>query len=126
MARLIEIRCPPGAARWLAQAVRAFVARHYPYAADECSAAAREALLDLAQRFETELADAGACRYSQRIRAFVCEAVRTHCEALEQSEGVSYGRRLELYTAIVRGRAATGSDLAEAESVDLDRGTGAD
>lgn len=119
MAREIEVRCPSATARQLALAVQAFVASHYPYAADECSAAAREVLLDLARRFETELLTNGVCVYSQRIRAFVCEAVKSYCEALERAEGRSYGARCALYTAIVRGQPASTEDELAAERADI-------
>ncbi len=123
MAHDIEVRCAPDTAQRLALALQAFVASHYPYAADECSAAAREVLLDLARSFETQLRTTGACVYSQRVRAFVCEAVRAYCEALERSEGCSYRERCALYTAIVRGRPADRDDELAAERVDLGGGS---
>lgn len=119
MPREIEVRCPPATGRRLVEALRGYVASRYPYAADECSAAAREALLDLADRFERDLVGTGVCIYSQRIRAFVSEAVRYHCEVLEAREGKPYRARCELYVGIVRGTPADRQDEAAAERADL-------
>jgi hypothetical protein len=44
MAKQIVIRCPPAVAQQLIDALKWFVERNYPVAADECSAAARDAL----------------------------------------------------------------------------------
>jgi hypothetical protein len=75
MAKQITVTCPQEIAGVLVDALRWFVACNYPHGADECSIAAREALLGLAARFEQELMEAGRCSYSSRVRAFVCEAV---------------------------------------------------
>ena len=118
MPKQIQVRCPPRAARQLAQAIEGFVARNYPQAADECSAAAREVLLDVARRFAGELATGGTCEYSHRVRAFVCEAVKGYCAAREQQEGIGYDHRCDLYIAIVRGQPASESDVEVAEEAD--------
>ena len=51
MAKQIHIRCRREIAILLVEALQWFVAKHYPHGADECSIAARETLLDLAERF---------------------------------------------------------------------------
>lgn len=99
-------------------ALRWLVASRYPHAADECSAAAREALLDLAQQFQRELVAQGRSAYNRRIRAFLCEAVNAYTQKLEQDTGQSYRHRRELLVEVCRGlsagdryRAAARADL---------------
>ena len=75
MAKQIQVRGPAHIAGIMVESLEWFVQTHYPRGADECSIAAREALLDLASRFERELVATGASSYSSRIRAFLCQAV---------------------------------------------------
>jgi hypothetical protein len=103
MAKQITVRCSAETAAVLVDALQWFVARNYPHGADECSIAAREALLDLAGRFERELGARGQSAYSSRIRAFLCEAVNSYTRQLEAQTGRSYEHRRALMIEVCRG-----------------------
>lgn len=113
MGKQITVKCDPELAAVLESALRWFVASHYPHGADECSIAAREALLDLAGRFRQELAVQGCCAYSSRVRAFLCEAVNSYTCHLEREEAQSWTHRRELLIAVSRGQ-STGGDYPQA------------
>jgi hypothetical protein len=121
MARQLEVQCQAEPAAIIVAALLWFVDSHYPYAADECSAAAREALLDLVDRFERELLPTGKSAYSSRIRAFVCEAIKGYAALLEARDGESYALRAEVLIAICRGESA-GEGYAAALAQDRSRG----
>jgi hypothetical protein len=108
MAKQITVRCAAEPAALLIDALRWFVASRYPYGADECSSAAREALLDLAGRFERELLAQGQCAYSSRVRAFLCEAVNCYTRQLEEQEGGSWAQRRACLVEIGRGQSEGG------------------
>lgn len=114
MPKQITVECAPQLAGLLVQALREFVATHYPQGADECSIAAREALLTLAGRFEQELAASGRCAYSSRVRAFLCEAVNSYTLGLEREQGICWANRRASLVAVSRGL-STGEDFADAE-----------
>jgi hypothetical protein len=99
----IAVQCSAQIAAVLVEALQWFVARNYPYGADECSIAAREALLDLAERFRRELIGAGRSSYSSRIRAFLCEAVSSYTRQLEQDTAVCYSHRRAELIEVCRG-----------------------
>jgi len=103
MAKQISVRCSAETAAVLVDALQWFVARNYPHGADECSIAAREALLDLAERFERELVAQGQSAYSSRVRAFLCEAVNSYTRQLEAQTGHSYAHRRALMIEVCRG-----------------------
>lgn len=103
MAKQISVRCPAEIAEILVDALRWFVASRYPYGADECSIAARETLLDLAGRLRSELVAQGHCAYSSRVRAFLCEAVNSYTQQLEQQGGRSYHHRRAKLIEVCRG-----------------------
>jgi len=117
MALQIEVRCQPEMAEFIIAALQWFVESHYPHAADECSAAAREAMLDLVARFRRELLPGGSSAYSRRIRAFICEAVNGYAQLVEARDGVSYSWRAVLAVAVCRGE-CDDSGYAEAEAQD--------
>ncbi|MGD2074086.1 MAG: hypothetical protein PVI91_06550 [Gammaproteobacteria bacterium] len=103
MAKQIEVRCPPDIAAIMIEALRWFVEVNYPRGADECSIAAREALLDLVARFERELLPNGVSRYSSRIRAFLCEAVKAYLASQELNTGQRFSHRCAVVTDVCRG-----------------------
>lgn len=103
MAKQITVRCSPDIARVIIAALRWFVEKNYPRGADECSIAAREALLDLVDRFESELFPAGVSHYSHRVRAFVCEAVKGYLAREAQITGQNYVHRCEVVIRVCRG-----------------------
>jgi hypothetical protein len=113
MPKQIQIQCTREVGDIIIQALSWYVEAHYPRAADECSAAAREALLDLVAQFERELLVDGQSAYSSRIRAFVCEAVKGYVPQLSQRLGESFQHREALIIAICRGE-SDGRDYAEA------------
>lgn len=117
MAKQITIRCPQEMAVLIVEALQWFVQSHYPYGADECSTAAREALLELVDRFRRELPEAGESRYSARVRAFVCEAIKGYTGILEQDSGQSWAGRRELLIAVCRGQ-SDGAGYSEAAAMD--------
>jgi hypothetical protein len=117
MAKQISIQCSSALAGLLSEALQWFVASHYPYGADECSIAARETLLDLAQRFAHELAETGRCDYSSRVRALLTEAVNSYTRLREQDSAQSWGHRRTLLIAVCRGL-SSGEAYAEAERRD--------
>jgi hypothetical protein len=121
MAKQINVRCPPEMAAVLVDALRWFVECNYPHGADECSIAARDALLGLAQRFERELSASGQCAYSSRVRAFLCEAVNGYTHHLEERDGGSYARRREVMIQVCRGLSA-GEGFAAAGQRDAQTG----
>jgi len=124
MAKQISVRCPPEMAAILVDALRWFVACNYPHGADECSIAAREALLGVAQRFEQELSASGQSAYSSRVRAFLCEAVNGYTRYLEERDGGSYAHRREVMIEVCRGLSA-GEGFAAAEQCDAQTGPAA-
>jgi hypothetical protein len=117
MAKQIKIECPTEISAIIIDALHWFVARHYPYGADECSIAAREALLNMAERFQQELMSAGRSAYSSRIRAFLCEAVNTYMLMLEQESGQSHEHRRAQIIEVCRGL-SDGSGYAVATRTD--------
>jgi hypothetical protein len=117
MAKQIEIQCTREVGGIIVEALSWFVESHYPRAADECSAAAREALLDLISRFERELLVNGQSAYSRRIRAFVCEAIKGYIPQLSQRSGESFQNREVLIIAVCRGE-SDGREYAEATARD--------
>ena len=117
MAKQIEIRCAGEIGDIIIQALAWFVESHYPRAADECSAAAREALLDVKARFERELLANGKSAYSSRIRAFVCEAIKGYMPQLSQRCGESFRNREALIISVCRGD-SDGREYAEATARD--------
>lgn len=121
MAKQIQIQCPTDIAGFIIEALRWFVARHYPRGVDECSIAAREALLNLAEHFQQELLVEGRSAYSRRIRAFLCEAVNSYTVILEQERGQSYAHRRALMLEVCRGL-SDGSGYAAATQTDLRAG----
>jgi hypothetical protein len=124
MVRQIEVRCPPEIAAIMVEALRWFVEVNYPRGADECSIAAREALLDLVARFEHELVPSGVSNYSSRIRAFLCEAVKAYLAAQELQTGQCFAHRCEVMIGVCRGN-STGDDFAAAAERDAAQaGTG--
>lgn len=125
MAKQITVTCPSEIAGVLVDALRWFVARHYPHGADECSIAAREALLGLAARFEQELMATGQCSYSSRVRAFVCEAVNGYTGYLASESGRSYTHRCALMIEVCRGT-SDGQGFAAATRLDEQAAPGPD
>ena len=117
MAKQIEIQCTREIGDIIIQALAWFVESNYPRAADECSAAAREALLDLIARFERELLVNGQSAYSRRIRAFVCEAIKGYMPQLSQRCGESFQHREVLIIAVCRGE-SDGREYAQATARD--------
>jgi hypothetical protein len=117
MAKQITVECPGELAGLLSEALRWFVASHYPRGADECSIAARETLLDLAERFGGELATTGRCVYSSRARAFVTEAVNSYMRYLEGSTSRSWEHRRASLIAVCRGQ-SRGEDYSAAQTDD--------
>ena len=117
MAKQIEVRCDADIASLIIESLEWFVQTHYPHGADECSTAAREALLELKRRFETELLARGVSRYSSRIRAFVCEAVRGWLGLQESRSGECFAHRCEVVVAVCRGL-SDGAGYALAEQQD--------
>lgn len=107
MAKQIVVQCPRPAAQLIIEALNWFVASHYPYAADECSGAAREALLEVIGRFERELPE-GRSQYSSRIRAFLGEAVKGYTSNLEARSGESFHHRRAMLIAVCRGESDAG------------------
>ena len=103
MAKQITVQCDTEIGKIIVNALSWFVDSHYPRAADECSAAAREALLDLISRFEQGLLVNGQSAYSSRIRAFVCEAIKGYVPQLSQQSGESFRNREALIIAVCRG-----------------------
>lgn len=103
MAKQITVKCSAEIASVLVDALQWFVARHYPYGADECSIAARAALLELAERFGRELSETGRSAYSSRIRAFLCEAVNSYTRQLEHDTGVCFTHRRAGLIEVCRG-----------------------
>ncbi len=108
MAKQITVQCNTEIGRIIVDALSWFVDSHYPRAADECSAAAREALLDLIARFEKELLVNGQSAYSSRIRAFVCEAIKGYVPQLSKQSGESFHNREALIIAVCRGESDGG------------------
>lgn len=118
MAKQITVECRAPVAALLSEALRWFVASHYPHGADECSIAARETLLDLARRFDRELANTGRCDYSSRVRAFLTEALNSYTHHLEAEQSRSWEHRRALLIAVCRGQ-SNGEGYAAAESCDM-------
>ncbi len=117
MAKQIEIQSTREVWGIIVEELSWFVESHYPRAVDECSAAAREALLDLISRFERELLVNGQSAYSRRIRAFVCEAIKGYIPQLSQRSGESFQNREVLIIAVCRGE-SDGREYAEATARD--------
>lgn len=117
MAKQIKVQCAREIGEIIVQALSWYVETHYPRAADECSAAAREALLDLISRFERELLVSGRSVYSSRIRAFVCEAVKGYMPQLSARHGASFLNREALIIAVCRGE-SDGREYADATQRD--------
>jgi hypothetical protein len=113
----ITVQCSAEIAAVLVEALQWFVARNYPHGADECSIAAREALLDLAERFRRELAETGRSAYSSRIRAFLCEAVSSYTRQLEQDTAECYTHRRAHLIEVCRGL-SSGDGYATAAQLD--------
>ena len=103
MAKQIQVRCPAHIAGIMVESLEWFVQTHYPCGADECSIAAREALLDLASRFERELVPTGASSYSSRIRAFLCQAVKAWLTLQERQTGQCFANRCQVVIEVCRG-----------------------
>ena len=119
MAKQIQIQCTREIAGIIVEALHCFVARHYPHGADECSIAAREALLNLAEHFRQELVVEGRSSYSSRIRAFLCEAVNSYTLMLEQEGGQTYEHRRALMIAVCRGLSDGGGFAAATQADQL-------
>jgi hypothetical protein len=117
MAKQIEVQCTGEIGDIIVQALAWFVESHYPRAADECSAAAREALLDVIARFERELLVNGKSAYSSRIRAFVCEAIKGYMLQLSRHFGETFENREALIISVCRGE-SDGRSYAEATAQD--------
>lgn len=117
MAKQIAVQCPPEIADIIIDSLNWFVAQHYPSGADECSIAARDALFGLVHHFERELRPQGRCTYSIRMRAFLCEAVRSYLEQLGSQRGVCYSHRSRVIIDVCRGD-ADGGGFAEAAGLD--------
>jgi hypothetical protein len=117
MAKQIQVQCPREIADIIVEALQWFVAQYYPHGADECSIAAREALLNLAERFRQQLVVEGRSSYSSRTRAFLCEAVNTYTRMLEQGSGQSYAHRRALIIEVCRGL-SDGAGYAAATQTD--------
>jgi len=121
MAKQIRVLCPADIAGILIEALGWFVETNYPRGADECSIAAREALLDLAARFERELLPLGSSAYSSRIRAFLCEAVKGYIALRAAETGENYDNRCDVLVAVCRGE-SDGAGFDEAARVDAIEG----
>jgi hypothetical protein len=117
MAKQIAIRCPAQVAQLIIDALKWFIERNYPTGADECSIAARDALYDLAGRFERELLANGESTYSIRMRAFLCEAVRSYLVALGIDSGVCHDNRRQVLIDVCRGN-SDGADFDAAAERD--------
>lgn len=117
MAKQIEVRCAANIAAIIVESLEWFVHTHYPHGADECSIAAREALLDLAGRFQAELVPNGSSRYSSRIRAFVCQAVKDWLTRQELDTGQCFAHRCQVVIEVCRGT-SDGAGFAAAEQRD--------
>ena len=120
MAKQIDVRCAANIADIIVASLKWFVQTRYPHGADECSIAAREALLDLAGRFERELVPQGASRYSSRIRAFVCEAVKAWLSRQELETGQCFVNRCQVVVEVCRGH-SDGAGFALAAQRDAER-----
>ena len=125
MAKQIEVQCTEEIAGIIIQALAWFVESHYPRAADECSAAAREALLDVIARFERELLVNGKSSYSSRIRAFVCEAIKGYVPQLSRRYGESFQNREALIISVCRGD-SDGREYAQVTARDHAASSGPD
>lgn len=124
MAKQIRIRCPAQLAQLMIDALKCFVDRHYPAGADECSIAARDALYDLADRLDRELLAHGETSYSIRMRAFLCEAVRSHLMLQAMETGVCHDNRCQVLIDVCRGK-SDGSGFDAAADRDAATATGA-
>ena len=116
MTKQIQVQCPPEVALIIVESLRWFVETNYPRGADECSIAAREALLGLADRFERELVQDGRSTYSSRVRAFLCEAVRSYLALQETETGCCHEHRRQVVIDVCRGN----SDGAGFEAARMD------
>jgi hypothetical protein len=119
VAKRIEVRCSPQIADVVVASLHWFVATHYPRGADECSIAARESLLSLAERFEQELVEEGTSAYSSRMRAFVCQAVKAHLAWQESETGRCYANRCRVVVEVCRGE-SDGAGFEAAERCDAE------
>lgn len=117
MAKQIEVCCAANIAGIMVESLQWFVQTHYPHGADECSIAAREALLDLAGRFERELVAYGSSRYSSRIRAFLCQAVKAWLTLQELESGQCFANRCQVVIEVCRGN-SNGAGFAAAAQRD--------
>ena len=117
MAKQITVQCPSEITDIMIDALNWFVAQHYPSGADECSIAARDALFGLVHHFERELRPNGHCTYSIRMRAFLCEAVRSYLQQLALQSGCCHSNRSQVVVEVCRGD-SDGAGFAEAARLD--------
>ena len=73
--------------------------------------------LDLADRFKRELLMNGRALYSIRIRAFLCEAVKSYLAEQEALSGRGYTHRCRILIDVCRGD-SDDAGFAEAERLD--------
>jgi hypothetical protein len=85
--RTLLIRCDPGQAVLLAEALSAYVDAAYPRGGSECAQAAREALLDSASAIARDAGAEGAA-ISRRQRGLLRTAVRWYWEERGEPEQV--------------------------------------
>lgn len=77
-------------------AIRAYVATHYPPGVADCAQAAREALLDVADNIETACPGAERISLSRRLRSLLKLAVNEYCDLRDKSSEVEQARTVML------------------------------
>jgi hypothetical protein len=117
MPKQISVQCPEHVADIIISSLKWFVERNYPRGAAECSIAAREALLNVVDRFERELRPHGRSAYSSRIRAFLCEAVKDYLAMQGSQTGQDYTQRRQIVIDVCRGH-SDGRGFDDAERLD--------
>lgn len=106
-ARVFDLQCSPCLQRHLCCAIRLYVATEYPPGVADCALAAREALLDVAQRIETVCQSESRVTLSRRLRTLLRIAVNFYCAQTAPDAATAR----EALLAALEGEAVTDEQL---------------
>jgi len=91
-AKVINFQCSPNLSDAMVAAIRNYVAVQYPPGASDCSLAAREALLTVADDIETVCQTEPSVKLSRRLRTMLKIAVNYYCDQHPEGEPGEAGR----------------------------------
>ena len=95
-AKVFHLQCSPNLCATMAAAIKNYVAVQYPPGVSDCALAAREALLTVANKIESDCQAAATVELSRRLRTMLKIAINYYCDQYEEGKAREAGRNAML------------------------------